>query len=186
MIVYDPANGLAVSMPGVSNHLVDTTTATGGTNEGNFNWANLTDWNLTTYPSNLVATSWYAVVTGNMNPNIVANADWNGRVVFNNRGVVYDNDETPYSGTATPAVRCSGALTQSNLMTTAQAAVIGTRASLTHVSAVGVANTTSVAGTGAYLVKQQVIPVAGYPGGKIGLMHLEQSSAWLPLGSVAP
>jgi len=184
MIVYDPSNGLAASAAGYSNANVVPSVDTTGANEGNFSWID-NKWNLTAYPSSLVTTSCYAVALGNMNTAIAANSDWTGRTVFSNGGVVYDNDEFPYSGTMTPIVRCSGNLNAANLMTTAQVASIGTNsASMMHVSAVGATSASSsalpstVAATGVYLAKFQVIPVAGFPGGKIGLLHLEQQAAW--------
>jgi len=69
IIVYDPSNGYIVALPGIDGNNVDTT----GAGEGDF--SNITDskFNLTTYPSALVTTSWYGIVAGNQNAAIVGN-----------------------------------------------------------------------------------------------------------------
>lgn len=167
IIVYDPSNGLVVSMPGIDNQIADTT----GASEGDFSATQFRDttFNLTTYPSALVTTSWYGIVVGNMNSVIAANTNWGGKATFTNNGIAYDNDENPFSGAAAPVVTCAGILTPSSFMTTAQASAVGTNGSLVHATATG-----SVSGTGIWMNKLQVIPVAGFPGGKVGLMHKEQ------------
>jgi len=168
IIVYDPSNGLAVSMPGYDGAaanaaLVDTT----GVNEGDFTVLAETKFNLTTYPTALVTTSWYGIVTGNMQSAIAAKTNWAGKAAFTNGGVVYDNDEVPYSGSATPSVTCSGILTPASFMTTAQASAVGTNGNLVHATA------TPTSATGIMMNKMQYVI-----GAKTTLMHKEQGNAF--------
>jgi len=169
IVVYDPSNGYIVALPGLDGNNVDTT----GAGEGDF--TNITDnlFNLTTYPSALVTTQWYGIVTGNMNAAIAAGANWTGKVNFTNNGVVYDNEEAPYSGTMTPSATCAAILKPTDFMNAAQISAVGTNGSLVHAKSTPVAPA-----TGIVMLKQMVIPVAGYPNGKVGLMNREQGNAY--------
>ena len=179
MAIIDPASGLVVSYAGINN--------TGNTAEGDY--SNIVDnaFELSYYPNNLVTTSFYAVVAGNMNAVIngttgVANggstsgparnagSDWKAAAVVTNRGNVYNNDEVPYSGTVQKAIVCSGTFGPTDLQTTAQTNNIGTNAGLIRTSsfvtsgnaAVGnaaqqVTGATYDVGTGLVVVKLQKI-----------------------------
>jgi len=175
MAIADPTTGLIVSYAGIDNGLIDTT----GANEGNF--SNITDqfFNLSFYPNSLVTTSWFGVVAGNMNAAIVAGANWTGAATLSNQGVVYNNDESPFSGTVTQTITCSGTITPATLMTTAQQAAVGPNGGLVHtvVSALTVGATNTA--TGIVMSKMQtVLPVVGgYFAGK-SFLHREQAPAF--------
>jgi hypothetical protein len=169
MVIVDPATGMSVSYPGIDNAL-DTSVAA---NEGNF--ASITDKNfpLNWYPSSMVTTSWYTVVTGDMSTAISTGADWKATATFSNQGLVYDNDETAYSGTVTKAITCLGSIVPTDLMTGAQKDVIGTlKGGLVRTAVI------SGSGTGAILMKmQKVEAIVGAPFAGRQFLHREQGNS---------
>ncbi|QTN26110.1 hypothetical protein HZ993_12175 [Rhodoferax sp. AJA081-3] len=172
MAIVDPATGLVVSYAGISNGL---NTAL-NTNEGNF--TNLTDVNfaLSTMPSALVTTSWYAVVVGDMQAVITAGADWRGAATFTNNGFVYNNDEFATSGTVTKTVTCAGTVLSTDLMTGAQAAAVGTNGGLIRTTASLASGATSSA-SGVVMMKMQTVQAAvGAPFAGKQFLHRESAS----------
>jgi len=174
MAIVDPASGLVVSYAGIDNAL-----ASNGANEGNF--AAITDLSfpLTSLPSALVTTSWYGVVVGDMNADIVAGRNWNPGVRFTNVGTgVWNNDESLVSGTTSKTITCAGALLATDLMTSAQAAAVGSNGSLVKATGVAVAPTAPSTGvaTGAVMMKMQsVLPAVGAPFAGKQFLHREQA-----------
>lgn len=175
MAIVDPTTGLVVSYAGISNGLVDT--ATGGAAnlvEGDFSAIVDKAFNLSFYPTAQVTTSWYGVVAGNMNAAIQAGANWTGVGTLTNNGVVYNNDESPFSGTVTKAVTCGGTVLPADLMTTAQQAAVGTNGGLIHANA-----TMTVGGTGLILNKMQTVQAAvGAPFAGKTFLHREGAPAF--------
>lgn len=173
MAVIDPATGLVVSYAGIDNGL-----DTSGALEGNF--AAIADVNfaLTTMPGALVTTSWYGVVTGDMNADIAAGRDWKAGALFTNNGNIYNNDEVPYSGTVTKGITCAGAIASSDLMNGAQAAAVGTNGGLIRATASAVAPTLPSTGTmtGVVMMKMQTVQAAaGAPFAGKQFLHREQA-----------
>lgn len=166
MAIVDPATGLVVSYAGISNAL-DTT----GADEGDYSAVAFNDltFALSTLPSALVTTSWYGVVLGDMNAAIVGGTNWPAVATFSNGGNVYNNDEVAYSGTATKAITCAGSIVSTDLMTTAQAAAVGTNGGLVRATAVG-----TVGGTGVVMMKMQSVQAAvGAPFAGKQFLHRE-------------
>ncbi|NML84114.1 hypothetical protein [Polaromonas sp.] len=159
MAIVDPSSGLVVSYPGIDNAL--DTSAT----EGNFSAIKDLNFPLTSLPGAVVATSWYAVVVGDMSTAITNGANWTGAVSFSNNGNVYNNDEVAYSGTATKTITCSGALVPTDLATSAQASAVGSNGGLINSVGTVVAGTPA---TGVVLMKLQYVQpaVGGVFGGK--------------------
>jgi len=173
MAIVDPTTGLVVSYAGISNGL-DTSRVGGviSANEGNFAAINDTYFNLSFYPSALVTTSWYGVVAGNMSTAIGAGADWTGTATLSNQGVVYNNDESPFSGTKTKVITCGGSVVPSDLMNGAQQAAVGPNGGLIHAQV----NLYTNGGTGLVLSKMQtVLPAVG--GGFAGKTFLHREAA---------
>ena len=177
MAIVDPTSGLIASYPGVSNLL--STNVAG--NEGNFAGGGFDlsplsrAYNLNLYPTSLVTTSWYGVVSGDMNDAIVNNRDWTARADLTNNGVVYDNDEMPFSGTKTKRLQCAGTVVPSDLMNSAQEASVGPKGGLIHASAdltILGANPADVA-SGVIMTKLQVLN-----GTKTVFMHRENGVAF--------
>jgi len=180
MAIVDPTTGLVVSYAGITNGLDTSVQA----NEGNF--ATITDqlFNLSFYPSALVTTSWYGVVAGNMSAAIAAGANWTGAATFTNNGVVFNNDESPFSGTVTKSITCGGTVLPSDLMTTAQQAAVGPNGGLIHAS-VSSFNTpgsnppAASGGTGVVMNKLQVVlPAVGAPFAGKTFLHREGAPAF--------
>lgn len=173
MIVSDTNTGLVSSVAAIDGGITDTTTATGNANEGDFRNIVDSNFNLSAYSTNLATTTWYAVVGGNMNPDIVGLRKWAGAAVFNNNGLVYDNDENPYSGLVTKTVTCAGAVdarnSTSGLMTAAQVATVGPNGWMMHATA----GSYSGNATGVIMNKIQVVTAS-----KVALMHREQAPAF--------
>lgn len=121
MAIADPSTGLVAAYSGITNGM--DTSATGS--EGDF--SNLTQQNfgLSFYPQAAVTTSWYTVVTGNMNAAITNGRDWTGTATLSNNGKVYDNDENAFSGTMSKTITCAGTVAPTDLMNTAQQAAVG-------------------------------------------------------------
>lgn len=179
MVVADPSTGLMASYAGISNHL-DTTIAG---NEGNF--AAITDqrFNLGFFSPAVAATSWYGVVVGDMSAKIAAGADWDGNNVTTNNGVIYDNEERPYSGTVTKRIQCAGSFTQHDLMNSAQKDAIAGSGGLIHATSLPWA--TDAGGnpvspsTGLVLMKMQLVQSAvGKPFAGFNFLHREMAPAW--------
>jgi len=177
MAIVDPSTGLIVSYAGISNNLDTSIVAAPAisVNEGNF--AAITDqfFNLSFYPSAMVTTSWYGVVTGNMNTAIAAGANWTGAATLNNMGVVYNNDESPISGTATKTITCGGTVLPTDLMNTAQAAAVGPNGGLIHT----VVSALAAGGTGIVMSKlQTVLPAVGGSFAGKTFLHREGAPAF--------
>jgi len=171
MAIVDPSTGLVVSYPGISNGLVDTT----GVNEGDFSGIVDQLFNLSFYPSAMVTTSWYGVVTGNMNAAITAGSNWLGAATLSNLGFVYNNDESPFSGTVTKSITCGGTVLPADLMTTAQQAAVGPNGGLIHSKVTAL----SAGGTGVVLSKlQTVLPAVGGSFAGKTFLHREQAPAF--------
>lgn len=175
MAIADTNTGLVASYAGISNNVVDTT----GAQEGDFSAAaagvNDLRFNLSFYASSVVpTTSWYGVVTGNMNPAIAGNRNWTGAASLANGGIAYDNDENQFSGLQSKTVTCAGIVTAKDLMNTAQQASVGANGGLLHVTNTPVPAAAGItdASTGIVMTKLQVLP------GKIVLMHREQANAF--------
>jgi len=174
MAIVDPTTGLVVSYAGISNGL-PTDAPANNANEGNFSGITDQSFNLSFYASALVTTSWYGVVAGNMSAAIQAGANWTGAATLTNNGVVYNNDESPFSGTVTKVLTCAGTVLPSDLMTTAQQAAVGTNGGLIHSTVSVFAN----GGTGVVMGKlQTILPAAGSPFAGKTLFHREQAPAF--------
>jgi hypothetical protein len=126
MAIVDPTTGLVAAYSAVSN--VANTAVAGA--EGNFSAVTQTSFGLAFYPQNLVQTSWYSIIMGNMSAAITGGRDWTATATVSNSGNVYNNDEAPFSGTTTKTVTCSGNVAATDLMTTAQSAAVGTNGGL--------------------------------------------------------
>ena len=175
MAIVDPSTGLVVSYAGISNGLNTAVAA----NEGNYAAITDNNFNLTTYGTGLVDTSWYGVVAGDMSPAIIANANWTGASTISNNGVVYDNDENPFSGVMTKKLTCAGKFAATDLMTTAQQAAVGPNGGLTHATGTPVPPVVGVtlASTGLILNKIQVVKAAvGAPFAGKQFLHREAKS----------
>jgi len=173
MAIVDTNSGLVASYPGIDNALDSSVAA----NEGNF--ATITDLNfpLTFMPAATVATSWYGVVVGNMSPAITAGANWGPGISFSNQGQIWNNDEVAFSGTTTKTITCAGSIVPTDLMTTAQAAAVGTNGGFIKAGGTAVASTAPAVGaaTGAVLMKmQQVQAAVGAPFAGKQFQHREQ------------
>jgi hypothetical protein len=171
MAIVDPASGLVVSYPGISNGLATDVAA----NEGNF--AAITDVNfaLATLPAAVASTSWYGVVAGDMSTAIAAGADWPATTTFTNNGNVYNNDEVAFSGTVTKKITCAGSFEAKNLMTGAQEAAVGTNGGLVKATA----GTFTAGGTGVVLMKMQKVQTqVGAPFGGTQFLHREAAGSF--------
>jgi len=176
MAVVDPASGLVVSYAGLNN---GTVTAV-ATNEGNFTSYADVNFALATMPAALVTTSWYGVVTGDMNAAIVAGADWTAKATFTNNGFVYNNDEFAISGTVTKAITCAGSILSTDLMTGAQAAAVGTNGGLVKATATLASGAVSSA-SGVVMMKMQTVAAAvGAPFAGKQFLHREVANLSFP------
>jgi len=166
MVVVDPSTGLVTSYSGISNNQVNTVAAA---NEGNF--GNIVDnkFNLSFYPTSLVSTSWYAVVAGDMSGAIAANTDWVGEASLANGGLVYDNDEQPFSGAMAKALKCANSVVASDLMNSAQIASVGPKGGLIHATSTPDVATSA---TGLVMTKLQVLTT----GSKLAFAHREATA----------
>ncbi|MEO7106030.1 MAG: hypothetical protein ABIZ09_06635 [Rhodoferax sp.] len=171
MAIVDPSTGLVVSYPGIDNALSTVT----GTNEGNFTAINDLNFPLTTLPGSTVATSWYGIVVGNMQPAITAGANWDAKASFGNNGNVYNNDEVAYSGTVAKSITCSGTILATDLMTGAQATAVGTNGGLVKTTATLTAPTLGTA-SGVVMMKMQTVQAAvGAPFAGKQFLHRDQA-----------
>jgi hypothetical protein len=167
MAIVDPASGLVVSYGGIDNG-ANTTTA--GAGEGDFSGITALRFPLSFMPASIVSTSWYTVAVGNMNTAITTGANWTGAVSISNQGNIYNNDEVAYSGTVAKAVTCAGSVVASDLMTTAQAAAVGTNGGVIKTLA-----TATAPATGAVLMKMQAVQASvGAPFAGKQFLHREQ------------
>lgn len=179
MAIVDPATGLVVSYPGISNDI----TGGGTILEGEFSAIKDLTFALTALPSAFVTTSWYGNVVGNMNPAIVAGDDWKAAVSFSNGGNVWNNDEVSYSGTVTKTLNCAGTITPTDLVTSAQGAAVGPNGGLIKLTGTPVVASTLAAptiakydSTGVVLMKMQAIqPATG--GAFVGKQFLHREVA---------
>jgi len=176
MAIVDPSSGLVVSYAGIDNALA---TLVPAANEGNFSAIVDLNFPLTSLPAAAVTTSWFGVVVGDMSADIIAGRNWNPGITFTNTGTgVWNNDELLFSGTSTKTITCSGSMVASDLMTTAQAAAVGTNGSLVKVAGVAVAPTAPSTGTasGAVLMKIQTVTASvGAPFAGKQFLHREQA-----------
>ncbi len=167
MAIVDPASGLVVSYAGINNF--QDTNGAGNIQEGNFAATTDLDFALSFMPSAMVTTSWYTVAAGNMNTAITTGADWKGVLTLSNQGNIYNNDEVAYSGTVTKAVTCAGSVVASDLMTSAQAAAVGTNGGVIKAKA-----TATASATGGVLMKMQTVQAAvGAPFAGKQFLHRE-------------
>jgi len=182
MAIIDPTTGMSVSYAGLTGAAIDTT----GNNEGDFSNIQGTAvalpgvssqyFNLSFYSASIVTTSWYGVVVGNMNSAISAGANWTGSAILTNNGVIYNNDESPLSGTSTKTITCASTVLPSDLMNAAQAAALSSNGGLIHVTSNPVGGTKA---SGVVLSKlQTILPAAGSPFAGKTLLNLEQYNAW--------
>lgn len=173
MVVADPSVGLMLSYAGITN---------GAGAEGDYSAVVANDLipvpniagtlRLSWYANAIANTSWYNVVLGNMNAAIIGNRDWTATTVLSNGGIVYDNDENPFSGTVSKTTRCSGNIRTADLMNSAQVASVTNGAVLPlPVFADGDATDLS---TSVVMTKMQaVLPAVGAPYAGTTLMHRE-------------
>ena len=135
MAIIDPSTGLVVSYAGISNRL-----ATNGPaipNEGNYAAITDSNFNLTTYSTTLVDTSWFTLVIGDMSPPINAGTAWLGSASLSNNNFVFDNDERPLSGNVAVRITCSQTLFPANFANAAQAAAVGVNGGMIHMTSSG-------------------------------------------------
>ena len=166
MAIADPSTGLVAAYPGISN---------GAAAEGDFSAITDAKFNLSAYSASIVDTSWFGVVAGNMGAAITGNRNWDATALVSNQGVVYDNDEKPFSGLVSKKVSCSGTVLPTDLLTTAQAAAIGSNGGLIHALTTFPAPVLPLLdqGTGLVLSKLQFVkPAVGAPfAGKMFLLR---------------
>jgi hypothetical protein len=174
MAIVDPSTGLVTSYAGISNGLE----TVGTTSEGDFSGITDEKFDLRFFGSAVTSTSWYGVVTGNMYTAITAGANWTGGQQLTNNGVVYNNDESPISGTATKNLICAGSFTANDLMNTAQQAAVGGNGGLIHatgsVITPTVTNGVGYTSSGLILMKLQAVQSAvGAPFAGKQFLHRE-------------
>ncbi len=150
MVIASASAGIVTSYSGIPQ--------TVAANEGDFSTLNAVQYRLSWYPQSVVnPTSWFAVVTGNMSSAIQAGANWAGTATYTNGGNVYGRDEDAYSGSATGSVTCSGSLTPTSFMNSAQIAS-ATNGGLVNVTFAPVAATNA---TGVVLTKLETTTALG-------------------------
>ena len=177
MAIVDPTTGLVVSYAGIDN-AAPTNGAAGANGEGDYSAITDVNFPLTVLPASIVGTSWFAVVVGNMGPAIAAGANWLGAGTFSNNaggglGTIWNNDEVPFSGTASKPVVCQATLQPTDLATAAQAAAVGGNGGLIKANFAPVVLSGA---TGVILTKvQTVLPVVGAPFAGKSFLHREQA-----------
>lgn len=165
MAIVDPNTGIVTSYAGITNNSAI---------EGNFSGNTDRTFNLGFYGSGIVDTSWYGVVVGNMNGAITGNRNWTATATISNNGIVYDNDEKGVSGGMTKTLTCAGKIVATDLMNSAQAAVVGANGGLIHATA-----TAGTGATGLVMTKIQTVKaVVGAPFAGKTFLHREQGSAF--------
>jgi hypothetical protein len=173
MAIVDPNTGLVTAYAGISNGL-DTSVAA---NEGDFSAITDKNFNLGFYGTGIVDTSWYGVVVGNMNAAITGSRNWTATAQVSNGGVVYDNEEHPYSGTVGKSLTCAGNIALSDLMSGAQMGMVSASGGLMH--AVVSVNPGVDTATGVVLTKIQTVKAAvGAPFAGKTFLHREQGNAF--------
>ena len=173
MAIADPSTGLVAAYPGISNG------AAGA--EGDFSTAIVDkNFNLSAYSASIVDTSWYGVVAGNMNAAITGNRNWTGIANVSNQGVVYDNDEKPFSGLVSKTITCAGTMVPTELLTTAQAAAVGSNGGLIHgLTTFPIPAIPADQGTGLVLSKLQFVkPAVGGAFASKRFLHRENGAAF--------
>ena len=173
MAIVDPSTGLVAAYAGISNN---------SALEGDFSTAIVDNkFNLSAYSASIVDTSWYGVVAGNMNNAITGNRNWDASALVSNQGVVYDNDEKPFSGLVSKKISCSGTVLPTDLLTTAQAAAVGSNGGLIHALTTFPAPIAPLldTGTGLVLSKLQFVkPAVGGVFASKMFMHRENGAAF--------
>ena len=172
MAIVDPSTGLVAAYAGISNN---------SATEGDFSTAIVDkNFNLSAYSANFVDTSWYGVVTGNMNNAITGNRNWTAIASVSNQGVVYDNDEKPFSGLVSKTITCAGTIVPTDLLTTAQAAAVGSNGGLIHgLTTFPVPTIAADQGFGLVLSKLQFVkPATGAPFAGKMFLHRENGAAF--------
>ena len=172
MAIVDPSTGLVGSYAGISNASAVT---------GDFSAITDANFNLSAYSASIVDTSWFGVVAGNMNAAITGNRNWDATAVVSNQGVVYDNDEKPFSGTVTKKISCAGSIVPTDLLTSAQAAAVGSNGGLIHALTTFPAPVAPLldTGTGLVLTKLQFVkPAVGAPFAGKMFLHRENGAAF--------
>jgi len=172
MAIVDTNSGLVASYAGIDNALTNA-----AADEGNFSAINDLNFPLTFMPAATVATSWYSVVVGDMSTAIGAGANWGPGISWSNQGTIWNNDEVAFSGTTTKTITCAGSFVATDLMTTAQAAAVGTNGGLIKAGGTAVGSTAPAVGvaTGGVLMKmQQVQAAVGAPFAGKQFQHREQ------------
>jgi len=175
MAIVDTNSGLVASYPGIDNAL--NTSGAAAPNEGNFSAITALNFPLTFMPAATVATSWYNVVVGDMSAAIGAGANWGPGISWSNQGSIWNNDEVAFSGTTAKTITCAGSFVATDLMTTAQAAAVGTNGGFIKAGGTIVASTAPAIGSasGAVLIKmQQVQAAVGAPFAGKQFLHQEQ------------
>lgn len=177
MAIVDPSTGLVASYAGISNDLE----TVGTLSEGDYSGVAFRDekFDLRFFGSSVTSTSWYGVVTGNMYAAITAGANWTAAQTLTNNGVVYNNDESPISGTATKTLNCAGSFTANDLMNTAQQAAVGGNGGLIHAtgSVVPVGTGVGYLSSGLILMKLQAVQAAvGAPFAGKQFLHREAAT----------
>ena len=171
MAIVDPSTGLVAAYAGISNNSAV---------EGNFAAITDANFNLSAYSASIVDTSWYGVVVGNMNAAITGNRNWTAIASVSNQGQVYDNDERPFSGLVSKAITCSGTILPTDLLTSAQAAAVGSNGGLIHgLTTFPVPVIPADQGTGLILSKVQFVkPAVGAPFAGKMFLHRENGAAF--------
>ena len=172
MAIVDPSSGLVGSYAGISNAAAA---------EGNFSAITDARFNLSAYAAAVTDTSWYGVVVGNMAAAIGGNRNWDATALVSNQGVVYDNDEKPFSGLVSKKISCAGSMVSADLMSTAQAAAVGTNGGLIHALTTFPAPVAPLLdqGTGLVLSKLQLVkPAVGAPFAGKMFIHREAAPAF--------
>ncbi|MEO5605975.1 MAG: hypothetical protein ABIR13_00115 [Polaromonas sp.] len=172
MAIVDPSTGLVASYAGISNDAAA---------EGDFSGILDGNFNLSAYSANVTNTSWYGVVAGNMNAAITGNRNWDATASVSNLGVVYDNDEKPFSGLVSKKITCAGSIVPTDLLTSAQAAAVGSNGGLIHALTTFPAPAAPLLdqGTGLVLSKLQFVkPAVGAPFAGKMFMHRENGFAF--------
>lgn len=168
MAIVDPNTGIVTSYAGITNN---------SGIEGDFSGNTDLTFNLGFYGSGIVDTSWYGVVVGNMNGAITGHRNWTATATISNNGIVYDNDEKGVSGGMTKTLTCAGKIVATDLMNSAQAAVVGANGGLIHATAT--AGTGTDTATGLVMTKIQTVKAAvGAPFAGKTFVHREQGNAF--------
>ena len=115
-----------------------------------------------------------------MNNAITVNRNWTAIASVSNQGVVYDNDEKPFSGLVSKSITCAGSMVPADLLTTAQAAAVGSNGGLIHgLTTFPAPAIVADQGTGLILSKLQFVkPVVGGAFASKMFLHRENGAAF--------